>query len=241
MEWREEGAVLTVRPHGESGAILEAFTEGHGRHAGVVRGGAGRRMSPLLQPGAQVLLTWRARLEGNLGTYGVEPVRARAAAMDGREPLAGLAAITALAAFALPERVAYPDLYRQTLTVLDLIGTSEHWPFAYLQWELALLERMGFGLDLAACAATGATRDLAWISPKSGRAVSRAAGTPYADRLLPFPPCLAGTPPASRAELLEGLRTTGWFLDHRLRPGLGERPLPPARARLVAALARAAG
>lgn len=240
VEWREEGVVLAVRRHGESAAIVEAFTEGHGRHAGVVHGGAGRRMAPVLQPGAQLDLSWRARLEAHLGTFAVEPVKSRAAqAMGDRAALSGLGAVTALAAFALPERQACPAFYRQTVTVLDLIGESDLWPYAYLRWEAALLSEMGFGLDLTTCAATGTTEDLAYVSPRTGRAVSRAGAGAWADRLLPLPPCLAGAAPGSRADVLEGLVTTGHFLTHRLAPALGDRPLPGARARLVAALSRA--
>src|SRR6056297_2772942 len=167
MEWRDQGILLSSRRHGETSAIIEVFTPEHGRHAGVVRGGASRKMAPVLQPGAQLDLTWRARLEDHLGAFTVEPVRGRAAGLMGdRAALAGLAAITALAAFALPERQAYPAFYRQTVAVLDLVGQSEAWPFAYLRWEAALLSEMGFGLDLSACAATGATEELAFVSPR---------------------------------------------------------------------------
>jgi DNA repair protein RecO (recombination protein O) len=239
MEWQDEGVILLARPHGEGNAILEVFTEAHGRHAGIVRGGAGRRLGPLLQPGAQVALTWRARLESHLGAFAVEPLRSRAAAvLDDRAALAGLAAVTALAALALPEREPDRAFYGQTVTVLDLLGTSVHWPWAYLLWERALLDRMGVGLDLTACAVTGATEDLAYVSPRTGRAVSRAAAGVWADRLLPLTPSLRGEgPPANRDELLAGLRTTGWFLAHCGAGAAGD--LPASRARLIAALERA--
>lgn len=240
MEWREEGILLTARPHGENAAIIEVFTPGHGRHAGVVRGGTGRRMAPVLQPGAQLDLTWRARLEEHLGAFTVEPVHSRAAGVLGNRPaLAGLGAMTALLAFALPERAAYPDLYARSLTVLDLIEQhSAHWPFAYLRWELALLGELGFGLDLSRCAATGAAEGLVYVSPRTGRAVSAEGAGEWASRLLPLPPCLMGEPPESLGELLQGFETTGYFLEHQLRASLGERPLPAARARLVEVLAR---
>ncbi|MEQ3625529.1 MAG: DNA repair protein RecO [Celeribacter sp.] len=240
MEWREEGALLAVRKHGESAAIIDVFTEAHGRHSGVVRGGAGRRIAPLLQPGAQLDLTWRARLDAHLGHFTVEPVQARAAPLLGdRAALAGLTAVTALLAFALPERAAYPVLYRQTQFLLDLLGQSDHWPLAYLRWEMALLDQMGFGLDLSACAVTGAKTGLTYVSPRTGRAVSRAGAGDWADRLLPLAPCLTGDPPESNGEVMQGLEVTGFFLDNHLRPSLGERPLPPARARLLQALNRA--
>ena len=239
IEWREEGLVLAVRRHGESDAIVEVLTTGHGRHAGVVRGGGGRRLAPLMQPGAGLALTWRARLEEHLGHFTVEPVRSRAALLSDPVALAGLTSLTALLAFALPEREAIPGVLEATEAVLDLMETGAPWPLAYLRWEMALLDRLGFGLDLARCAVTGARADLAYVSPRTGRAVSRAGAGEWADRLLPLPPALLGPGPAERPDLLQGLAITGHFLEHRLAPALGERPLPAARGRLVARLARA--
>jgi DNA repair protein RecO (recombination protein O) len=239
MDWRDEGAVLLVRRHGEANAIVEVFTAEHGRHAGVVRGGAGRRQTPVLQPGAQLAVTWRARLDEHLGTYTVEPVKSRAAAIMGdRHALAALGAMTALLSFALPEREPHPRLYARSMAVLDLLGETPLWPLAYLHWELALLEEMGFGLDLTACAATGSADDLVYVSPKSGRAVSRAGAADWADRMLPLPACLRTTTPAPAADIAAGLRTTGHFLETWLAPALGDRPLPEARRRFVDAFTR---
>ncbi|QBF30018.1 DNA repair protein RecO [Thalassococcus sp. S3] len=239
MEWRDQGILLNVRRHGETAAIIEVFTEGHGRHAGVVRGGTSRKIAPILQPGAQLDVAWRARLEDHIGTYQVEPLRSRAAAaMSGRLALAGLNAVTGLLAFCLPEREAHPALYRKSEQVLDLLGQDEIWPLAYLNWEMALLEEMGFGLDLSACAVTGTTEGLAYVSPKSGRAVSQASAGEWADRLMPLPPCLRGDGPAPDAEVLEALRVTGYFLEQRLAPELGHKPLPDARGRFVDAFTR---
>lgn len=242
MEWREQGILLSVRPHGESAAIIDVLTEAHGRHAGIVRGGTSRRLAPVLQPGAQLDLTWRARLEDHLGAFTVEPVRSRAAASLGdRLSLAGLNAVCALLLFALPEREAHPALYRQTETLLDLMAEREVWPLAYLQWELALLEELGFGLDLGACAVLGPqANDLSYVSPRSGRAVSRKGAGDWADRLLPLPPCLLGHGTAPDSEIVEGLSTTGYFLHHRLAPELGHAPLPAARERFVARFAQRA-
>ena len=156
MEWRDQGILLSSRRHGESSAIIEVLTLKHGRHLGVVRGGQSRKTAPILQAGAQLDVTWRARLEDHLGTFTVEPVESRAAAlMSDRLPLAGLNALTGLLSFALPEREPHATLYDGTLTVLDMMGTSDHWPLAYLRWELLLLEDLGFGLDLTQCAVTG--------------------------------------------------------------------------------------
>lgn len=237
MDWRADGILLAVRRHGEAAAILEVFTAERGRHAGVVPGGASRRMAPLLQVGAQLDVNWRARLSDHIGTFAVELRKGRAAeAMGDRLALAGLSAVCALLTFTLPERAAYPALYARTLAVLDGLG-AEHWARAYLGWEMALLSEMGFGLDLASCAVTGGTQDLAYISPRTGRAVSRGAAGEWADRLLPLPPVLLGAD-GNTMEVLAGLSVTGHFLSTHLAPSLGDRPLPAARQRLVDALAR---
>ena len=239
MEWRDHGILLSTRRHGENSAIIDVFTETHGRHAGVVRGGAGRRMAPVLQPGAQLDLTWRARLEEHLGSYEAELLRSRAAAaLSGRLALAGLNAVTALLGFCLPEREPHPALYRRSENLLDLLENEELWPLAYLRWELALLEELGFGLDFTACAVTGRTRGLEFVSPKSGRAVSREGAGDWADRLLPLPPVMLGEGAAEDAEIAQALRTTGYFLEAHLAPSLGSRPLPEARGRFADLLSR---
>jgi len=239
MEWRDHGILLNTRRHGETSAIIDVFTVRHGRHAGIVRGGASRKIAPVLQPGAQLDLMWRARLEEHLGTYQVEPLRSRAAAaMSGRLALAGLNAVTAVLAFCLPEREAHAGLYSQTEMLLDLLGQDDVWPLAYLKWELALLDEMGFGLDLSKCAVTGQTDGLIFVSPKSGRAVSAKGAGEWADRMLPLPPCLQGMGPAPDAEVLQALGTTGYFLMHRLAPVLAGKPLPEARTRFVEAFSR---
>lgn len=240
IEWRDQGALLAVRRHGESAAIIDVLTEAHGLHAGLVRGGASRRIAPILQPGAQLDLTWKARLDEHLGTFVVEPARSRAALlMADRLALAGLNAVCALLTFALPEREPVPALYARTVTLLDLLGRTEAWPLAYLRWELALLEELGFGLDLSCCAATGATEDLAYISPRTGRAVSRSGAGDWAPKLMPLPPVLIGGEADDRA-ILDGLAVTGHFLKEKLVPALGDRPLPAARDRLVDGLSKAA-
>ncbi|MBP1806732.1 DNA repair protein RecO [Rubellimicrobium aerolatum] len=237
IEWRDEGILLAVRPHGETSAIAEAFCRDHGRHAGVVLGGVSRRMRPFLQPGVLAQLGWRARLDEHLGHFAVEPIRNRAAtALGDRVALAGIGAVAALLASVLPERAAHPALYDRTNALLDLLGEREVWPLAYLQWEMAVLEEMGFGLDLNACAVTGARVDLAYVSPRTGRAVSRAGAGAYAPRLLPLPPVLRGEGEADAPAIGAALDVTGHFLRERLLPE--GRELPAARARLVEALAR---
>ncbi len=238
-EWRDEGFVLAARPFGENALILDVFTPTQGRHAGVVRGGASRKKTPHLQPGAQLDLVWKARLEDHLGAFTIEPLRSRAAvAMSDRLALAGMNAVCALLSAVLPERVAHPALYTRSVQLLDLLGQSEVWPLAYLNWEKAVLEDMGFALDLSACAVRGTNEDLAFVSPRTGKAVSRQAAGEWADRLLPLPPVLAGQGDATNSEIVTALRTTGWFIENKLIRSLGDRPSPPARARLVEVLGR---
>ena len=238
MEWRAEGILLAVRRHGESGAIIEVFTEMHGRHAGIVRGGASRKLAPVLQPGTQLDATWRARLEEHLGTFTVEPVMSRAHLMADRKTLAGLNAMAAVLSFALPEREVHGALYRQTLTVLEMMDDGPYWPLAYLRWELSLLEELGFGLDLETCAVSGTRDGLTFISPKSGRAVAKGSAGEWSDKLLPLSPALVGQGNGSIQDIRDGLRVTGHFLRTWLAPSLGNRPVPAARQRLVDALSR---
>lgn len=239
MEWRDSGVLLTTRRHGEGSAIIDVFTEAHGRHGGIVRGGASRKMAPLLQPGAQLDVAWRARLEEHLGSYTVELDKSRAGLfLDDRTALAGLNAVTALLAFALPERAPHNALYRKTIGVLDLLDQAEIWPLAYLRWEMSLLDELGFGLDLSSCAATGQTHDLIYVSPKTGRSISRQGAGDWAPRLLPLPPVMLRQGEAGDAEIVQSLETTGYFLAEHLAPQLGNKPLPEARERLLSALAR---
>lgn len=239
MDWRDEGLLLSMRPHGESAAIIEVLTVAHGRHAGVVRGGASRRMAATLQPGTGLALEWRARLDDHIGSFTVEPLRSRAHLLSDRLALSGLMSACALLRVALPEREPHPGLWPVTLALFDSLGT-ESWTSAYLRWEVRLLEELGFGLDLTSCAVTGATEDLAFVSPKTGRAVTRKGAGDWADRLIPLPAGLTGTGPLSPDQVRSGLTLTGFFLDRGLRPVLHEKPLPEARARLLDLLSRPA-
>lgn len=237
MEWSDYGTVLGAQPFGETSARVEVFTENHGRHTGLVRGGAGRKRAADLQPGTYVSVTWRARLDEHLGAFTLEAERARAAILLGdRLALSGLNAICALTIVCLPERQALPDFYQKTETLFDLMTLTPAWTLAYLRWELDLLEVLGSGLDLTRCAVSGDESDLRFISPKTGRAVSASAAGEWADRLLPLPAVLRGEGEAPDSEILVGLEVTGHFLSRAFRTQ-GIEP-PPARARLVDAMAR---
>jgi len=241
VQWRDEGLLLAARRHGEGAAILDILTAEHGRHAGVAPGGGGRRMAPVLQPGAQLQVEWRARLEEHMGAWRVDPIRSRAAAlMSDRRALAAMGAVSALCLAFLPEREPAPELYARTLALVDALGRDAGWPALYAFWELELLGELGFGLDLSECAATGGNDALIWVSPRSGRAVSASAGEPYAQRLLPLPGFWLGEP-WDETQVAASLRTTGFFLAERAAPAVGRDKLPEARARLVAALSSGAG
>ncbi|SOB94937.1 DNA repair protein RecO [Rhodobacter maris] len=238
MDWQDSGTILSTRPQGESSAIIEVFTASHGRHLGVVRGGGSRKMAATLMPGGHVVLGWRARLEDQLGTFTVEPVASRAGALSDRLALMGLNAVCALLSVCLAERDPHPRLYAATEPLFGVIGeAAEGWVVDYLHWEMALLEELGSGLDLSRCAVTGTRDDLAFVSPRSGRAVSRAGAGDWAPRLLPLPLCLLGQGPATWGEIGQGLDLTGHFLA-RFAADHGRRPLPEARHRLMAAIAR---
>jgi DNA repair protein RecO (recombination protein O) len=242
MDWSDEGIILSVRPHGETAAVGELFTRMHGRHLGLVHGGRSRRLRGVLQTGNHVDAVWKARLADHLGHYALELRKAFAAeAMEDPAALAALASIAALARL-LPERDPHPDLFEVTLFVLGYLGEREVWPALLVRWEMMLLAELGFGLDLSSCAATGTTSDLRYVSPKSGRAVSAAAGEPYKDRLLVLPTFLrtAGSEPVTHEDVAAGFALTGRFLETRvLRPR--EMTMPDARARLLTYLARHSG
>ncbi|TWT05781.1 DNA repair protein RecO [Reyranella sp. CPCC 100927] len=237
MEWTEDGIVLAARAHGESALVVSLLTAGHGRHAGLVYGGASTRQRPLWQPGNRVRTEWRARLADQLGSFKGELLTAHAArALDDPQALAGLLAACATLDAALPEREPHPALFEGVAALLGALG-HDGWPVIYVHLELGLLQELGFGLDLEKCAATGVTEDLAYVSPRTGRAVSRSAGEPYKDKLLALPAFLAARSGAQTADVLVGLALTGYFLErHVFWPH--NKPLPPARDRFIETLQR---
>jgi DNA repair protein RecO (recombination protein O) len=239
MEWSDEGVVLSVRPHGESAAVLELFTRRHGRHLGLVHGGRSRKLRPILQTGNHVDAGWKARLADNLGYFTVELRKGFAALL--MEDAAALTALTSMAELTrlLPERDPHPNLFEVTQFVLGFLDDRPVWPALVVRWELALLEELGFGLDLGSCASTGQSTDLVYVSPKSGRAVSSKAGEPYKDRLLGLPTFLRNgvSAPVSAEDVAAGFALTGHFLTARvLAPR--DMKMPDARGRLLTYLRR---
>ena len=243
MEWSDEAVILSVRPHGETAAVVELLTRSHGRHSGLVHGGRSRKSRPVLQMGNHVSASWKARLSEHLGHMTLELQHGYAAAS--MDDAAGLAALTSLCALSrvLPEHDPHPNLYEITLFVLSFLDDANVWPALYVRWELALLQELGFGLDLTSCAATGTTEDLAYVSPKSGRAVSLEAGRPYHDKMLPLPAFLTKTRPTganaivTSGDIAAGLKLTEHFLATRVF-GPREQALPDARQRLAHILLR---
>lgn len=243
MEWRDEALIIGVKKHGETSVILETMTRAHGRHLGLVRGGRSKRMQPYLQAGNSALLVWRARLDEHLGMFAVEPTILRTARlMASAEALHAVGLMAALLRL-IAERDPHPALFETATFISDNIDNAEGLPELLVRFEAAILAEAGFGLDLTQCAATGAATELVYVSPKSGRAVSRTAGEPYRGRLLPLPAFLrdevaAKNPPPG--EIRDGFRLTEFFL---MRDLFGPRglALPQARSAYLAELAKRSG
>ena len=243
MHWSDEGVVLSARKHGETSVILCLMTAEHGRHAGLVRGGAGRRARGLYEAGNFVMADWRARLEDHLGSYTCELLKSNAAmVLDSPLRLTGLSSACAVTERALPEREPFPEHYRSLSTLVAAVE-EDNWIQRYVLWELQMLTDLGFGLNLTACAATGSQDHLIYVSPKSGQAVSAEAGSPYRQKLLPLPSFLLGgtadSAPPSPQDLAKGLELTGYFLERQVFNDHKSGP-PSARTRFVDRLAQKA-
>ncbi len=234
MDFEDDGSVLAARAHGEAGAIVEILTASHGKYAAHVAGGASRRMKPFLQAGARVIVRYRARVSEQLGAATLEPVgEGPSALFDDALALAGLAAAAAVAAGALPEREPHPGAFLAFEALTGAFLNPDIWPAVFVRFEMGLLQDLGFGLDLSKCAATGATDDLIYVSPRTGRAVSRAAGEAYKDKLLSLPPfMLSAQGGLGEGDVGAGLTLTGHFLESFIFAVMN-RPLPPARVWLI--------
>lgn len=237
MEWRDEGIILGTRKHGETSAVLEVMTRTHGRHLGLVRGGRSRKRQPLLQPGNRVDLTWRARLDEHLGTFQAEPIELNAARLI--DSAVAVYALQTLAAHLrlLPERDPHGGLYETLGIVIDNLGDADCVGELVVRFELLVLEELGFGLDLSECAATGSREELAYVSPKSGRAVSRIAGEPWRDKLFLLPVFLqqGARQGADLAAIEDAFRLSSFFFSRHVYEPRGIEP-PEARGGLIAAL-----
>jgi DNA repair protein RecO (recombination protein O) len=240
IEWRDEGIVLSARPHGEDAAVVQLLTRERGRHAGLVRGGQSKRNRGTYQPGNRVDASWSARLQDHLGNLKCELLASPAARLfDRPERLEALSSAAAVAEHALPERTAHPAAFEGTAALLaELEG--DHWAEALVHWELLLLREVGFGLDLTQCAGGGPNDQLAYVSPRTGRAVSLSMGEPYRDKLLSLPGFLAGYSGGGARQVALGLKLTGYFLRrHVFHPE--DRDLPAARRRLAERFERQSG
>ncbi len=232
MHWTDEAILLSARPHGESALLVTLLTREHGRHAGLVAGGQSKRHRATWQPATLLDIKWTARLTEHLGTVGGEARTAYAARwLDDPARLGGVSAVCAVAEACLPERVPHSAAFAGLLALLNRFG-EDHWPSLYAHWELGLLGELGFGLDLSVCAATGSVEDLVYVSPKTGRAVSRGAGEVYRDRMLALPSFLREGITLDSAEVAEALALTGFFLERHVLAPHG-KALPAARSRLV--------
>ncbi|EKF20385.1 DNA repair protein RecO [Nitratireductor pacificus] len=240
MEWRDEGIILGARRHGETSVILETMTAAHGRHLGMVKGGRSRRMQPLLQPGNRVDLVWRARLDEHLGLFQVEPLELNAARLlSSAVAVYGIQLVAAHLRL-MPERDPHAGLYETLKIITAHLDDAALAGALVVRFELALLDELGFGLDLSRCALTGAREKLAYVSPKSGRAVTLEAGEPWSDRLLPLPAFLqqgGAQAPAEGDALDQAFRLTGFFFHRNVYEPRGLEE-PGARAGFIAALAR---
>ncbi|MFA4994738.1 MAG: DNA repair protein RecO [Bdellovibrionales bacterium] len=240
MEWTDEGIVLSARPHGENAAVVTLLTAAHGRHAGLVPGGQGRTARPTLQSGNRVQAKWRARLVDHLGNYTLELQAAQAAQwLDTPEIIALISSACAVTEASLPERQPMPGVYAGLATLLSL-QDADLWAPVYIKFEMALLQALGYGLDLSHCAASGETENLAYVSPRTGCAVSRKAGEPYHEKLFPLPPFLLGGGQWTDEDILQGLQMTGHFLSRHVFANPHSRilisrdgDLPQARQRLL--------
>lgn len=234
MIWTDHAIVLSTRKHGENSVIANVLTREHGRHAGLVRGGAGKRLSPLLQPGNLLRVEWKGRLDEHLGTFQVEMEESYSAkAMTNRDMLIKLNLVCAMCESCLPERQHIDGLFGSTLLLFSILEESRLWPEVYQNWELGLLNELGYGLDLTACAATGQTGDLIYISPKSGKAISRDAGEPYKNKLFPLPyHLLVDEVMPTKNDLLATLKITEHFIERFILTPVGKK-IPSARQRFI--------
>lgn len=240
MKWEDEGVLLSARNYGENSAIIECLTNNHGRHVGMVKHAYSRKQSNLLQPGMQLNLVWTARLTEHLGVFAIDKVKSRTATLiQNKERLLGFNSLISLLLICLPEREPLEKIYKATINLIDSTETDNIWLSNYVRWELLLLAELGFGLDLSECAVTGTNQNLVYVSPKSGRAVCRAAGEAWRKKLLHLPDFLTISSNYTESDhkaIQVGIRLTGFFLEKWLMSSLSKPSLPEARKRFSKSL-----
>ncbi len=240
--WTDKGLIIALRPHGEGGAVVSILTENHGRHAGYVHGAQSSKKRAMLEIGTDVAIDWQARTSDQLGTYKLEQIKNwSGAVIDHSHRLSSLLSACHLCELALPEREKHTELYHGTCALFEMLP-QDIWGEAYVMWEIALLGELGFAIDLSTCAAGGDSEDLIYISPKTGRAVSREGGAAYKDKLLPLPDFLKKNNHGSNLlgteeDLLTGLNLTGYFLEHIVF-AQHSKGIPEARLRFHAQFAK---
>lgn len=238
MEWTDRAIVISSSKHGEGSLIVRLLTENHGLHAGLVRGV--KKSSAICQPGNFINVTWKARLEEHLGNFSVElhrPVFAEV--FDEPLKLSAVNSSCSLVKATLPEREPNEKIFDIVSEFLAGIGNNQSWIQDYIHLELELLGKLGYGLDLSECAATGEKNFLFYVSPKSGRAVSQAGGLPYKEKLLKLPSFLRPVSDTSYAklakdimEIVDGMKLTRYFLEKYVFNSHNNK-LPVARERFV--------
>ncbi|MEM7196870.1 MAG: DNA repair protein RecO [Pseudomonadota bacterium] len=238
MEWHDQGIVLGARAYGENGAIAHLFSEQHGRVAGYLRSITSKRIRSIMQPGRTVQFSWRARLSEQTGALQIDEEVRPVFLIDQPYPLIAMNAMVGLLDICLQDQLAFPELYGASRGLLELLSHNTHWQPAYIKWELGLLQSMGYGLDLHKCALGGDANDLAYISPKTGRAASREKGQQWHDQLFLLPRFLCDpNAPYKKNDIDNGLRLSGYFLHQRLLLPI-QKDFPNARNNLQEKLAQ---
>lgn len=233
-QWRDQGIIINVKPHGEHGGVISLLTAEHGRHAGFAHGVQSSKNRSQYELGTVVDAEWHSKQTDSLGTFKLNAEKSYAVyAMDDPRKLLALQSMCALLHLTLPEREDASGIYDASTAFLEALKT-DIWAPTYIYWEIGLLQALGFGIDVSECAATGTTEDLIYISPKTARAVSRAAGEPYKDRLLPLPGFLKGEGAFDDHAIAQGLLLSGYFLQHRVFGMTANMNLPDVRHRLYA-------
>jgi DNA repair protein RecO (recombination protein O) len=238
--WSSDAIALSARKFGENDAILDVLTPEKGRASGLVYGGSSKTKRALLEPGTRLSVAWKSRSDDQLGFFDSLEGRSRGPAdlMDDAAALAALSSAASLLLATTPERSGCYGLYQATEVLLDALSDTKGWPSLYIRWEMGLLAELGYGLDLSKCALTGTTEDLAWVSPKTGRAASRTAGEPFADKLLVLPPFLLGAQNSPQSgDVADGFALTGHFIARELLDPI-RKTMPDARARLIFSLGK---